>query len=188
MKFLFIGLGNIGAKYAGTRHNIGFDIADEIADEFGAVFITSKQGEYAVFRYRGKTIILLKPSTYMNLSGRALKFYADKHKVPLERVLVFVDDLALPFGKIRLRGKGSHAGHNGLRNIQEVMGTDKYPRLRFGIGDNFSRGRQVDYVLGKWSNKEQEELASYVAEAKQAALSFVAHGLTNTMNEYNQNR
>jgi len=185
LKFLFVGLGNIGAKYAGTRHNIGFDVVDVIAEEFGAVFITSRLGDYADFRYRGKTIILLKPSTYMNLSGRAFKFYTSDRKIPIERTLTIVDDLSLPYGKIRMRAKGSHAGHNGLRNIEQEMQTSKYPRLKFGIGNNFRRGKQIDHVLGHWTNKEEQELASYIEDAKQAALSFVAHGLTNTMNQFN---
>ncbi len=185
MKYLFAGLGNIGSKYDGTRHNIGFDVVDAIATEFGAKFITGKLADRADFRYRGKTIYLLKPNTYMNLSGKAVKYWLDQYKISTERLLVIVDDIALPFGKLRLRGKGSHAGHNGLASIEQLIGGANYPRLRFGIGDNFSKGKQVDYVLGKWSDKEDEELASYIETAQRACLSFVAHGLSNTMTEFN---
>ncbi len=183
--FLFIGLGNIGAKYQNTRHNIGFEIVDSIADEFNCIWVENRFALVTDFRYRGKTIYMIKPTTYMNLSGRAFRYYTQEYKVPVENTLTLVDDLALPFGKIRLKPKGSHAGHNGLRNIQEVISTPNYPRLRFGIGDLFRKGKQVDYVLGQWTKKEEQELGSYIFDAHKAALSFVAHGLSNTMNEFN---
>lgn len=185
MKYLFVGLGNIGAKYQSTRHNVGFDIADMIADEFGAKFYTSRLADVTDFRYKGKSIYIIKPATYMNLSGRAFRYYLSDLNIPVERSLTFVDDIALPFGKIRLKNRGSHGGHNGLKNIQEELNTDKYPRLRFGIGDDFSKGKQIGYVLGEWSKQQKEELASYIHSAKQAALSFVHAGMANTMNEFN---
>ena len=183
--FLFVGLGNIGAKYQNTRHNIGFDIVDSIASDYNCVWSENRFALVTDFRYKGKTIYMIKPTTYMNLSGRAFRFYTTELKVPVENTLTLVDDLALPFGKMRVKSKGSHAGHNGLKDIQDVVGSSNYPRLRFGIGDNFRRGKQVDYVLGKWTNKEEKELGSYIFDAHKAALHFVAHGLTNTMNEFN---
>ena len=184
-QFLFVGLGNIGAKYNNTRHNIGFNIADEIAQSFDATFTNQRLADVAEVTYKGRRITIIKPTTFMNLSGRAFRFYSNELNIPIQNTLTFVDDLALPFGKIRLKGKGSSAGHNGLQNIADEMGTTSYPRLRFGIGDDFSRGQQVDYVLGEWNAQEQEELASYILDAKKAALSFVFHGLANTMNEFN---
>ncbi len=183
--FLFIGLGNIGAQYAHTRHNVGFDIVDEIADEYNCVFAKQRLAYITDFRFRARTIYMIKPTTYMNLSGRAFQYYQKELNIPLAHTLTFVDDLALPFGKLRLKGKGSAAGHNGLKSIEEELGTSAYPRLRFGIDDNFRKGKQVDYVLGQWTSQEQEELPSYLHEAKQIAMSFVAHGLANTMNQFN---
>lgn len=184
-KFLIIGLGNIGVKYANTRHNIGFDIADEIAKSLDAQFETSRLADVCETSYKGKKIYIIKPSTYMNLSGRAFRLYANEFKIPIENTLTLVDELALPFGKIRLKPKGSHAGHNGLKNIQELMNTNQYPRLRFGIGDDFPRGQQANYVLSKWKPQEQEELASYIQDAVKATLSFVHSGIQVTMNEFN---
>jgi len=185
MKYLLVGLGNVGQKYDGTRHNIGFDVVDSLAEEFGVKFVNSKLAFHGDFRYKGKTIILLKPTTYMNLSGKAVKFYMEKSKIKMENLLVISDDLALPFGKLRLRGKGSHAGHNGLRDIEKMLSTSAYSRLRFGVGNQFPRGKQVEYVLGHWSKKQEEELASYINEAHLAALEFIGHGLKNTMNKIN---
>lgn len=184
-KFLIIGLGNVGVKYANTRHNIGFDIADELALFLGAKFNTSRLADVCETSYKGKKIYIIKPSTYMNLSGRAFRLYANDLSIPIENTLTLVDELALPFGKIRLKPKGSHAGHNGLKNIQELMNTNQYPRLRFGIGNDFSRGRQADYVLSKWKAQEQEELPSYINDAVKATLSFVHAGIQITMNEFN---
>jgi len=161
-KFLIVGLGNIGNEYINTRHNIGFDIVDTLGDQFGVQFITSKLGTYGDFRYRGKTLVLLKPSTYMNLSGKAVKYYMNRTKIGVDNLLIVADDLALPMGKLRLRGKGSHAGHNGLRDIEKQLNTPNYPRLKFGIGNQFPKGQQVNYVL-----------------------SFAGHGLKNTMNQFN---
>ena len=182
---MFVGLGNIGAKYQHTRHNVGFAIADEIAHSLDTSFTSSRLADTAQASYKGKTIYIIKPTTYMNNSGRAFRFYMNELSIPLNHTLTFVDDLALPFGKIRLKGKGSSAGHNGLKNIEEEICTQKYPRLRFGIGDDFRRGRQIEHVLGNWSEKEEEELASYLNDAKKAALSFVHAGLNRTMNTFN---
>lgn len=185
MTYLFVGLGNVGKKYEHTRHNIGFDVVDEIAKEFGASFKQSKLAYTAEFRYNGNKIILVKPTTYMNLSGQAFRHYMDYYKIPIEQTLTIVDDLALPFGRLKLKPKGSHGGHNGLRNIQEHLGNHQYPRIRFGIGNQFSRGQQVNFVLGKWTKAEQAEIDSYINDARKIALSFVDEGIDQTMNEYN---
>lgn len=184
-KFLLVGLGNIGAKYTNTRHNVGFAIADAIAEHFQVEFTSQRYADVAEFTYKGKQIYLIKPTTYMNLSGRAFSYYVNQYSIPIEHTLTFVDDLDLPFGKIRLKGKGSAGGHNGLKSIEQEMNTNRYPRLRFGIGNHFPRGRQVEYVLNSWTDKEQEELASYVNDAKKASLHFIHHGLNNTMNDFN---
>lgn len=191
MKYLFIGLGNIGEEYKQTRHNIGFDVIDELAKHKDIrtedlTFQTVKHGNLAEVKYAGKSCYLLKPSTYMNLSGKAVNYWMNELEVPLENVVVVVDDLALPLGTLRLRGKGSSAGHNGLRNIEEVLGHNKYNRLRFGIGDNFSSGRQIDFVLGKWTPKEITEVEITTKFAADALLYFIKHGLNNTMTKYNQ--
>ncbi|MCB9034265.1 MAG: aminoacyl-tRNA hydrolase [Chitinophagales bacterium] len=185
MKYLIVGLGNIGAEYNNTRHNIGFNIVDAIAQELDAKFSIERHAIYSNTKYKGKQIHLIKPTTYMNLSGKALKFWMNELKINQENVLVIVDDLALPFGQIRLKGKGTHAGHNGLKDIEAVLTNNQYPRLRFGIGNNFSKGKQVDFVLGKWSDAELKQLEERVNIAKDAALSFCTDGLNNTMNKYN---
>lgn len=154
MKFLIVCLGNPGAEYENTRHNIGFMIADRWADHEKVKFESTRLGWKAEIGFKGRTLILLKPSTFMNLSGKALVFHMLSEKIPVERVLVVTDDLALPFGKLRLKGKGSHGGHNGLRNISELLGNDNYPRLRVGIGNDFPAGRQVDYVLSDFNTSE----------------------------------
>ena len=151
MKYLIVGLGNIGAEYAETRHNIGFKVADALAAEAGAVFATGRYGSVAEFRHKGRTFVLLKPSTYMNLSGKAVSYWLKAEKIPQENLLVVVDDIALPFGTIRIRAKGSDGGHNGLKSIAELLGNSDYARLRFGIGGDFPKGFQVDYVLGEWT-------------------------------------
>ena len=148
MKYLIVGLGNIGAEYAHTRHNIGFTVLDALAEASSAVFTPSRYGSVAEIKYRGRTVILLKPSTYMNLSGKAVRYWVDAEKIARENLLVVVDDIALPFGALRMRAKGSDGGHNGLKNINELLGSDAYARLRFGIGGNFTQGHQADYVLG----------------------------------------
>lgn len=184
MKYLIVGLGNIGAEYHRTRHNIGFDVLDALAEELGVTFKPDKLGDIAEAKHRGRTLILLKPSTYMNLSGKAVNYWLQKGKITPDNLMVIVDDLNIPFGKIRLRGKGSDGGHNGLKDINGHIGGN-YPRLRFGIGDAFSKGKQVNFVLGKWKPEEQEELDTIIGQSVKAVLSFVSIGLARTMNTFN---
>ena len=184
-KFLIVGLGNIGNKYTNTRHNIGFKIVDEVANEHNVTFETEKLGDIATFRFKGRTFILLKPSTYMNLSGKALKYWMQKEKIEIDNILVVTDDLNIDFGTIRIKGKGSDGGHNGLKDIQEKLGTNKYPRFRFGVGANFSKGRQVDYVLGEWSKEETSQLIERLPTSAKAITSFGTAGLASTMNTFN---
>ena len=184
-KFLIIGLGNIGEKYKQTRHNIGFKILDALAEKEEITFETKKLGDLARFRYKGRTFILLKPNTFMNLSGKAVKYWMQLEKIPLENVLVLTDDLNLSFGTIRLKSKGSAGGHNGLADINEQLQTQNYSRLRFGVGDTFKKGRQVDYVLGNWDAQEQAELPDYIKKMMQAIPSFALAGIGNTMSEFN---
>lgn len=184
-KFLIVGLGNIGPKYEHTRHNIGFAIADAVARANDAVFESKKLGDLAQFKIKGRSFILLKPSTYMNLSGKAVSYWLKQEKIPLENLLVITDDLNLPFGTLRLKKKGSDGGHNGLKDIQQVLGTTQYNRLRFGISDEFSKGRQVDYVLGEWSQDEREALKERLAKCAEAVSSFGLAGVDNTMNNFN---
>jgi PTH1 family peptidyl-tRNA hydrolase len=184
-KFLIVGLGNIGDKYEYTRHNIGFKILDYLAKEEAVTFQTDKLGDVTSFRFKGRTIILLKPSTYMNLSGKALKYWMTKEKVPLENVLVLTDDLNLPFGTLRLKIKGSDGGHNGLKDIQDKLATTKYNRLRFGISDVFNTGRQVDYVLGEWTSEESDKLSERLEVCAKIICSFATAGVNNTMNTFN---
>jgi len=186
MKFLFVGLGNIGAEYENTRHNIGFDVIDELAKQHNVSFNNDKLASTAEIKYAGKTITLIKPTTYMNLSGKALAYWMQHKEVPINNVIIVVDDLSLPLGKLRIRGKGSAAGHNGLRSIEASLGNTNYIRLRFGIGNEFAAGRQIDFVLGKWKQEEQTEVAIATKEAADALLYFVKHGLNNTMTQYNQ--
>lgn len=185
-KFLIVGLGNIGAEYENTRHNIGFKILDHFAEKESLTFETQKLGNTILYKYRGKVLILLKPSTYMNLSGKAVKYWLDKEKIPLENLLVITDDLNLPFGSIRLKAKGSDGGHNGLKDIQEKLQTAEYNRFRFGIGGNFSKGKQVDYVLGQWDENEIEKLPQRLEQSCELIKSFVITGLPNTMNNFNK--
>ena len=185
-KFLIVGLGNIGAEYENTRHNIGFKILDHFAEKESLTFETQKLGNTILYKYRGKVLILLKPSTYMNLSGKAVKYWLDKEKIPLENLLVITDDLNLPFGSIRLKAKGSDGGHNGLKDIQEKLQTAEYNRFRFGIGGNFSKGKQVDYVLGQWDENEIEKLPQRLEQSCELIKSFVITGLSNTMNNFNK--
>jgi len=186
MKYLIVGLGNIGAEYANSRHNIGFAVVDELAREFGLEFDTETQGNIASFRHKGRTFILLKPSTYMNRSGKAVRYWMQKENIPKERLLVVLDDINLNFGRQRLRGKGSDGGHNGLKDIDRTLGGGNYPRLRVGIGREFGRGRQVDYVLGEWSPEEREQLPAVLKRAADTVKSFGAIGLQRTMNEFNK--
>jgi PTH1 family peptidyl-tRNA hydrolase len=185
MKFLIVGLGNIGSEYAHTRHNIGFDTLDAFAEASNVVFEDKRYGAIATAKVNGHQLILLKPSTYMNLSGNAVRYWMQQENIPLEQVLVIVDDLALPFGALRLKGKGSDAGHNGLKNIQELVGTQNYARLRFGIGNDFHPGGQVDYVLGKFSLEQEVEKPKRIAIACDIIKSFCLAGLNITMNQYN---
>jgi len=184
-KFLIVGLGNPGAKYSETRHNIGFKVLDQLAAEKEISFETLKLGDVATTTHKGKKVTLLKPNTFMNLSGKAIKYYMKQENIPKEQMLVITDDLNLEFGKIRMKGKGSDGGHNGLKDTQVQLNTPNYPRLRFGISDEFSKGRQVDYVLGEWSNDELKSLPERIDTAAAAAMAFVHGGLSNAMNLYN---
>jgi PTH1 family peptidyl-tRNA hydrolase len=184
-KFLIVGLGNIGEKYTDTRHNIGFKILDHFAKKEEVSFVTDKLGDKAEYKLKGRTFIFLKPSTYMNLSGKSIKYWLEKEKVPLENLLVVTDDLNLPFGSIRLKTKGSDGGHNGLKDTQDKLNTTKYNRFRFGISDTFSKGRQVDYVLGKWNDEELEKLPERLDKSVELIKSFVLAGVNNTMNSFN---
>ena len=185
MKYLIVGLGNIGAEYRNTRHNIGFMVLDALAKASNLVFADGRYGATATLSVKGRQLILLKPSTYMNLSGNAVRYWMQQEKVPLENVLIVVDDLALPFGTLRLKGKGSDAGHNGLKNIKELIGTESYPRLRFGIGNNFSKGKQIDFVLGKFTDEEWKTLVERVKVAIEIIKSYCLAGLSITMNQFN---
>lgn len=184
-KFLIVGLGNIGPKYENTRHNVGFKILDELAREKEVAFETQKLGDVATFRFKGRTFILLKPSTYMNLSGKAVNYWMQKEKISLENLLVVTDDLNLPFGTLRLKTKGSDGGHNGLKDIQAQLNTTKYNRFRFGINDEFSKGQQVNYVLGEWGEEEEKELPERLKTSAELILSFGTAGISNTMNTFN---
>lgn len=185
MKYLIVGLGNIGAKYENTRHNIGFEVVDALAKEFEAEWKTDTLGDVTSFRHKGRTFVLLKPSTFMNRSGKAVRYWMQKEKVDKNRLLVIVDDFNLPYGKLRLRGKGSDGGHNGLKDIDQVTGGNDYARLRLGIGNEFSQGRQVDYVLGEWSAEEADQLPEIIEKAAGAAKAFGTIGLQNAMNQFN---
>lgn len=184
-KFLIAGLGNIGPKYHNTRHNIGFKVLDHLAEKEGISFSSEKLGDIATFKFKGRTFILLKPSTYMNLSGKAVNYWLTKEKVPLENLLVITDDLNLAFGTIRLKTKGSDGGHNGLKDIQTQLNTTNYNRFRFGISDEFSKGRQVDYVLGEWGEEEEKLLPERLDKSAELVKSFGTAGITNTMNTFN---
>jgi len=184
-KFLIVGLGNIGAEYIETRHNIGFKVLDHLAHKESLKFETQKLGDLTTYKFKGRTFVLLKPNTYMNLSGKAVLYWLNKEKIPLENLLVITDDLNLPFGTLRLKTKGSDGGHNGLKDIQDKLNTSKYNRLRFGISDAFSKGRQVDYVLGQWSGDEKEQLTERLDKSVAMVKSFGTAGVNNTMNSFN---
>jgi PTH1 family peptidyl-tRNA hydrolase len=184
-KFLIVGLGNIGAEYVNTRHNIGFKILDYFANQENITFQTQKLGDFAEFKIKGRTILLLKPNTYMNLSGKAVKYWMEKENIEKENVLVITDDLNLSFGSIRIKAKGTDGGHNGLKNIQLLLNSTEYPRFRFGISDAFKKGKQVDYVLGEWSLEEKESLKERFQISSEIIKSFALAGLNNTMNLYN---
>jgi PTH1 family peptidyl-tRNA hydrolase len=182
MKYLITGLGNIGSDYVDTRHNIGFDAVDFLCKQLEGSWRNDSHGELAEVKFKGRNLLLLKPNTYMNLSGKAIRYWLQKEKIPVENSLTICDDLNLVFGKLRLRAKGSDGGHNGLKNIQEVLGSDAYPRLRVGIGANFSKGRQVDFVLGKWSEDERAELPHILEKTAETVKAFVSIGLDRAMN------
>ncbi|HNE51100.1 MAG: aminoacyl-tRNA hydrolase [Chitinophagales bacterium] len=184
-KYLIVGLGNIGKEYEHTRHNIGFDVVDVLSNELQATFELSRLALYAKASFKGKHLHLIKPTTYMNLSGKAIKYWMNELNIPIENVFVIVDDLALPLGQLRVRGKGSDAGHNGLKSIQEELMTQNYPRLKFGIGNDFAKGKQVAFVLGKWTNEQEIILKERIQIAIEIVKSFCANGLNNTMNTYN---
>lgn len=184
-KFLIVGLGNIGPKYANTRHNIGFKILDHYSEKNSLVWETAKLGDIAYHKIKGRTLVLLKPSTYMNLSGKSIKYWLDKEKIPLENLLVITDDLNLGFGTIRIKTKGSDGGHNGLRDIQNTLQTTNYNRFRFGISDAFSKGRQIDYVLGEWETEENNLLPERLDKSCEIIESFVLAGMNITMNTFN---
>lgn len=184
-KFLIIGLGNIGAEYINTRHNIGFKVVDEIANELGGDWQTVKLGSLAEVKVKGRTLLLLKPNTYMNLSGKAVQYWMEKEKIPVENILVITDDLNLAFGTIRIKPKGSDGGHNGLKSVQATLNSAAYPRFRFGISDEFKKGQQVDYVLGVWDDKEKELMPERLKMASKAVQEFALGGLNNAMNTYN---
>ncbi|MGO3265996.1 MAG: aminoacyl-tRNA hydrolase, partial [Sphingobacteriaceae bacterium] len=177
MNYLIVGLGNIGREYSDTRHNIGFMIADELAKQSGTSWSTLRHAFYTEFKQRGHRISVIKPTTYMNLSGKAVNYWMQELKVPIENILVMVDDLAIPFGSIRLKPKGSAAGHNGLRSIEASLGGQNYPRLRFGISDNYAKGRQIDYVLGPFDDDEQRELPTLIEHSVKMAHSFINIGI-----------
>ena len=184
-KFLIVGLGNIGSEYANTRHNIGFKILDYVANSEGISFQTQKLGDVAELKIKGRTLLLLKPNTYMNLSGKAIKYWLEKEKIEKENLLVITDDLNLAFGTIRIKTKGTDGGHNGLKNIQLLLNSSEYPRFRFGISDAFKKGKQVDYVLGEWDETEKEQLKERLALSAEIIKSFALAGLNTTMNTFN---
>ena len=185
MKYLIVGLGNIGSEYQDTRHNIGFTILDAIAKASNVFFTENRYGATCEVKLKGRTMVLLKPATFMNLSGNALRYWMTKEKIEIENVLVVVDDIALPFGTLRLKPKGSDAGHNGLKNIQEILGHSNYARLRFGIGSDFSKGRQVEYVLGKWTAEQATAIPQRAEICIDIIRSFCLAGLELTMTQFN---
>ena len=182
---MIVGLGNIGSEYEHTRHNIGFDVVDHLATELGASFEVKRYGAIAKARVKNAELILLKPSTYMNLSGEAVRYWMGVESIPIERILIVVDDLALPFGTLRLKPKGSDAGHNGLKNIALLLKSEAYPRLRFGLGNDYPQGRQVDFVLGKFNSDEIIEMPKLLDRSCEIIKSFALAGLARTMNQYN---
>ncbi len=185
-KFLIAGLGNIGAEYQHTRHNIGFDVVDAFVQKRGGSFSGNRLADTAEIKWKGKIFVCIKPTTFMNLSGKAFKYWLDKEKIALDNTLTIVDDLALPLNRIRLRGSGSSAGHNGLRDMEQTLGTDRYPRLRFGIGNQYPKGMQVEFVLGKWFPEEQLLVKKKTEACIDIIESFAFAGIENTMNIYNK--
>ena len=185
MKYLIVGLGNIGSQYENTRHNIGFKVLDAFAEASNLVFEPNRYANTSFAKFKGRTLVLVKPTTLMNLSGKAVNYYMQEEKIPLERVLVITDDLALPFGTLRLKAKGSDGGHNGLKHINQTLGRQEYARLRFGIGSEFNRGQQVDYVLGEWSSEEEKNLTERINQCQQIIKGFCTIGVQRTMSEFN---
>lgn len=185
MKYLIVGLGNVGNEYRHTRHNIGFEVLDALAEASNICFQDKRYGFVTEFKYKGRTFVLLKPSTYVNLSGKAVNYWLQKENIPIENLLVILDDLILPLGTLRLRSKGSDGGHNGLKNINEILGRNDYARLRFGIGNDFPKGYQVDYVLGNWSDDEKEVLNDRIPVAIGIIKSFGTAGIQLTMTQFN---
>lgn len=185
MKFLIVGLGNIGDEYAHTRHNIGFDVANAFVQKHGGSFRIDRLAYVADIKWKGKSFVCICPTTYMNLSGKAVKYWMDKEKIAIENILVLVDDLALPLSKIRVKPSGSDAGHNGLKSLQEVLGTKEYPKLRFGIGNDYPKGHQSDFVLGKWKKEEEPLVKQKIEKAVEVIEIFATQGLTTAMNQVN---
>lgn len=186
MKYLVAGLGNIGNEYNQTRHNIGFSVVEYIAYRKEEAFVSDRLAYVSKIKIKGRVVLLIKPTTYMNLSGKAVRYWLEQEKIPISNCLIITDDLSLPLGKIRMRAQGSSGGHNGLSNISEILNTDSYPRLRFGIGSNYPKGMQVDFVLGKW-NKEEESLVSQGVEKSALAVeTFVLAGINQAMNLFNK--
>ncbi|TYP99923.1 peptidyl-tRNA hydrolase [Tenacibaculum adriaticum] len=184
-KFLIVGLGNIGPKYENTRHNIGFKIVDAFVKEHEGSFTTEKLGDIAKLKIKGKPVIVLKPNTYMNLSGKAVMYWMKQENIQVENLLVITDDLNIDFGTLRMKGKGSSGGHNGLKDIQEKFNTGAYPRFRFGVGSQYRKGEQVDFVLGEWSKEEESAMIERIPTCVNAVTSFITAGLANTMNAFN---
>lgn len=185
MKYLIIGLGNPGAKYAETRHNIGFKVVDAFAKMCEGTFVLQKHAEVAHVKYKGRQIVLLKPTTFMNLSGKAVNYYMQAEKITKENILVITDDLSLPFGKLRMKMKGSDGGHNGLKDIQATLNSQEYTRLRFGVGNEFSKGQQVDYVLGEWTEEEKKTIDERIEIATEFIKGFTTIGVNLTMTNWN---
>ena len=186
MRYLIVGLGNIGPEYLLTRHNVGFMALDRLAGEFETKFSMERLAYYTEIKHKGKQIHLIKPTTFMNLSGKAVNYWMKELKIEKDNILIVTDDIALPYGKLRMKPKGSHGGHNGLRNIQEILGDSNYARLRFGVGDDFGKGRQIDYVLGNFQGEQFEQLPEHLDRASEMILSFCLQGLDKTMNAFNQ--
>ncbi|MEL6254304.1 MAG: aminoacyl-tRNA hydrolase [Bacteroidota bacterium] len=188
MKYLIAGLGNIGSEYVDTRHNIGFMVLDRLAEMLKASPELNRLAYTVTAKYRGRRLVLVMPTTYMNLSGKAVKYYMDQEKIPLERIMIVTDDLNLPFGTMRMRAKGSHGGHNGFKHIDQVLGTNNYARIRMGIGNEYLKGQQVDYVLSPFTDEEFEELPDLIDKACQGILSFASIGIGRTMNDFNKKK
>ena len=186
MKYLIVGLGNIGPEYLFTRHNVGFMALDRLAEAFETKFLMERLAYHTEIKHKGKQVHLIKPTTFMNLSGKAVNYWMKELKIEKENILIVTDDIALPYGKLRMKPKGSHGGHNGLRNIQEILGDSNYARLRFGVGDDFGKGRQIDYVLGNFQGEQFEQLPEHLDRVSEMIVSFCLQGLDKTMNTFNQ--